>query len=265
MSKCEYYQELISRMMDEELSASESSALAEHLKDCPECAFMSEAFISLSDSISADMEDAPESLHYNVMAEIRRQEIIKKNRKSARLKKTLAAAACFALVVALGAGVMPKLKMASSAVSHDASEAAPMEATAPEFFRAQPETYAIEEDATVIEEAAPEAPEAHAVATSEDMGGTDIEVVSVAPMNAAKSDYRFSDEIMNELMQLLAGEVCDAESINGSDPMFTVSSDSFSISVYYIENTLYFADNLNSVVYKSVCVLSDFEYFISGF
>ena len=36
MSGCEYYQELISRMLDEDLSRDERAALAEHLGTCRE-------------------------------------------------------------------------------------------------------------------------------------------------------------------------------------------------------------------------------------
>ncbi|MGN0964729.1 MAG: anti-sigma factor family protein, partial [Dysosmobacter sp.] len=38
MSSCEYYQELISRMVDEELSAEEQAVLVSHLEHCPDCA-----------------------------------------------------------------------------------------------------------------------------------------------------------------------------------------------------------------------------------
>ena len=39
MSGCEYYQELISRMLDEDISRDERAALAEHLGTCRECVF----------------------------------------------------------------------------------------------------------------------------------------------------------------------------------------------------------------------------------
>ena len=79
MSSCEKYQELISRMVDEELCAKERAALTEHIRSCPDCAALYSAFSALSRQIGGDLEDAPAELRENVMAEIRRTEIRKKS------------------------------------------------------------------------------------------------------------------------------------------------------------------------------------------
>ena len=109
MCGCEYYQELISRMLDEDLSRDERSALAEHLETCRECAAMYQAFSVLSDTLASDMEEPPEGFSDNVMAEIRRSEIIRKNRKprvlSRQTKNFIVAAACAALVLVTAGGV----------------------------------------------------------------------------------------------------------------------------------------------------------------
>ena len=108
MSGCEYYQELISRMLDEALSRDERAALAEHLGTCRECAAMYQAFSALSDTISSDLEEPPEELCDNIMAELRRSEIIRRNRRtgpSRQVKNLIAAAACAALVLAAVGGV----------------------------------------------------------------------------------------------------------------------------------------------------------------
>ena len=73
MNGCEYYQELISRMLDEDLSRSERAELAKHLETCSECAAMYQAFSVLSDTISSDMAEPPEDLVDNIMADIRRK------------------------------------------------------------------------------------------------------------------------------------------------------------------------------------------------
>ena len=93
MSGCEYYQELISRMLDEDISRDERAALAEHLGTCRECAAMYQAFSALSDTISSGMVDPPEELTDNIMAELRRSEIRRKNRRMPRQMKNLIAAA----------------------------------------------------------------------------------------------------------------------------------------------------------------------------
>lgn len=106
MSGCEYYQELISRMLDEDISRDERAALAEHLGTCRECAAMYQAFSALSDTISSGMVDPPEELTDNIMAELRRSEIRRKNRRMPRqMKNLIAAAACAAVVIAAVGGV----------------------------------------------------------------------------------------------------------------------------------------------------------------
>ncbi len=105
MSGCEYYQELISRMLDEDISRDERAALAEHLGACRECAAMYQAFSALSDTISSGMVDPPEELTDNIMAELRRSEIRRKNRRMPRqMKNLIAAAACAAVVIAAVGG-----------------------------------------------------------------------------------------------------------------------------------------------------------------
>lgn len=105
MSGCEYYQELISRMLDEDISRDERAALAEHLGTCRECAAMYQAFSTLSDTISSGMVDPPEELTDNIMAELRRSEIRRKNRRMPRqMKNLIAAAACAAVVIAAVGG-----------------------------------------------------------------------------------------------------------------------------------------------------------------
>ena len=105
MSECKYYQELISRMLDRDLSKRERAAVMEHLDSCSECAAMYEAFSMLSNNVSANLADPPEELTEDIMANIRRSEMIRKNRKTSRqLKTVIAAAACVAVLVAVVGG-----------------------------------------------------------------------------------------------------------------------------------------------------------------
>lgn len=106
MNTCDYYQELISRMLDDELSNNERSVLAEHLYMCDECAAMYSAFSMVSDMVATDLVEPPEELADDVMAHIRRAEIRKRNRRNTRAtKNAIAAAACVAFVVAAVGGV----------------------------------------------------------------------------------------------------------------------------------------------------------------
>lgn len=130
MSECEKYQEHISLMIDGELSESESTALAEHLKVCPECSAVYAAFSALSSELSSKLAEPPVGLHENVMAQIRRDNIKKKNsRLSKPIKNILAAAACLALLTGVSAGIKP-LRMGSAMDNAAAPAAAAPEAVA---------------------------------------------------------------------------------------------------------------------------------------
>ena len=48
MKPCEDYQELISRLLDGDLSEEEQSSVERHIASCPDCRAMYDAFSSLS-------------------------------------------------------------------------------------------------------------------------------------------------------------------------------------------------------------------------
>ena len=153
MSSCEHYQELISRLVDDELSAEEQAVLVSHLEHCPDCAALYQAFQSISGVIAEDLEEPPEALSENVMAELRREAIKTKNRKKRRWKGPLATAACLAVVIA-AAWLIPNMFRANSA--------APSEAPALASDQAVPQTrgYGLEngDDPASAEVAVTEAP-----------------------------------------------------------------------------------------------------------
>ena len=141
MNGCEYYQELISRLVDGELSEEGRAVLAQHLRECGECAAVYDAFAGISQAIGDDMVEAPESIAENVMAHVRRSMILEKNgdktperskkhqterkhnRNKPGFKVILSAAACLALVVA-AAYTLPVFKGADGAQVFAAPKAA---------------------------------------------------------------------------------------------------------------------------------------------
>ena len=54
MNSCEHYQELISRLVDGELSREEHEALMEHMKSCSACNAMYAVFHDLSDILAEE-------------------------------------------------------------------------------------------------------------------------------------------------------------------------------------------------------------------
>ena len=156
MEDCAYMQELISRMLDEDLNADEQAALAKHLESCPACRTMVEAFTAVSASLGGELEEPPESLCENVMAEIRRDEIRKKNRRPWRAALSVAAVLVLALGLRIGLG--PRLGSAnmSAAVKEMAAE---VEESAEAEVPAEAGVYAAgaAEDAGAAPQAAPKA------------------------------------------------------------------------------------------------------------
>ena len=129
MTECERYQELISRMADEELAKSERAALSAHMEHCSQCNTMYAVFSNLSEIIGQDTEPLPEGLHENIMADIRRSAIKQRNVKERRrfvipkpFRNVIAAAACAAVVIFAAKGMLPEKMNDTSAMS--ASEAA---------------------------------------------------------------------------------------------------------------------------------------------
>ena len=102
MNSCAYYQELISSLVDGELSDEENEALMLHLNTCSRCNAMYAVFHDLSDILSEEPEPLPEGLHENIMAGVRRSELKKRNRHMRRvgLRTAMTAAACAVLVLA---------------------------------------------------------------------------------------------------------------------------------------------------------------------
>ena len=124
MNSCAYYQELISSLVDGELSEEENEALMLHLNTCSRCNAMYAVFHDLSDILSEDPEPLPEGLHENIMAGVRRSEIMKKNRRMRRigLRTAMTAAACAVLVLFAAVSFEPG-RRADSVSIHSEQEA----------------------------------------------------------------------------------------------------------------------------------------------
>ena len=114
---CEQYRELISALLDGELEASEQAALEQHLRSCADCAAVYQGFMALSGALADDLAEPPESLRANVMAELRREQIYRANRRSRPLRGMLATAACVALL--LGAALFSGVLNRGTAVDGD--------------------------------------------------------------------------------------------------------------------------------------------------
>lgn len=154
MSSCESYQELISRMVDGELSLQEEAELKRHLETCPDCAALFSAFSLLSDQIGSELEPVPLDLHDNVIAEIQRTEFRRHSRRPIILRTAMSLAACAVLAIGLYFGVSLTRGNLISASAFRSKDAGTEQAVS------EPEALA-EEKAALTEERA-EAPEVEA-------------------------------------------------------------------------------------------------------
>lgn len=99
MSDCKAYQELISRMLDEDLSEAEKARLHAHIEDCPECRRMLDAFSMLQHTMADDLEEPPAELAKAVMEQVRREPVSIAKKRGKHVGRWLALAACLAIVV----------------------------------------------------------------------------------------------------------------------------------------------------------------------
>ena len=99
MIDCEKCREMISCLLDDELSDAERSLVREHIEHCPECQSVYDAFCAISEQMRKP-EPLPDGLHEKIMSGIGAKP--KKKTGIVRIKY-LSAAACVALVIFAGA------------------------------------------------------------------------------------------------------------------------------------------------------------------
>lgn len=272
MSGCEKYQELISRLIDEDLDEKEHAELTAHLKNCKECALMVSAFTGLSAALSSDLEEVPEALHENMMAAVRRSHMAAQNRrKFVKRVKKYSVAACLALIVlvAAGAGKLFGARFAKSAMDMDtpADQAAPAEAPCSEE-EPQAEGYGcVSGSAADGSEAAgdgrirvepglggaadPNGVSAQAAETTEG----EAETVEAA-MDTASRQLNCSWE---ELSAFLGGETCDTiteqELAPFLDCVLSLSEEEASgkVYIYVLDGTLYYYTEAGRELYRAAC------------
>ena len=119
MSACDKYQEMISALLDGELTEEEQTQVRAHIASCAECRAMYEAFSALNAAVSADV-DVPESLHDGIMARVHSAETATKTQgKLTVLRRTVSLAACLVVIVgtvfALRNNLFPHRKAADAA------------------------------------------------------------------------------------------------------------------------------------------------------
>ena len=99
MTECSLYQELISRMLDGDLSESENERLHAHISECADCRRVLDAFTMLRDSMAEDLEEPPAGFADAVMEQVRHEPVSIAKKRRLPVARYLALAACLAIVV----------------------------------------------------------------------------------------------------------------------------------------------------------------------
>lgn len=98
MTDCEKCREMISCLLDGELSQAEQSLVREHIASCPECRSVYDAFSAVSEQMHEE-EPLPDGLHEKIMSGIKAKP---KKKTGIVWIKYLSVAACLALVIFAG-------------------------------------------------------------------------------------------------------------------------------------------------------------------
>lgn len=98
MIDCEKCREMISCLLDGELSEAEQSLVREHIASCPECRSVYDAFSAVSEQMHEE-EPLPDGLHEKIMSGIKARP---KKKTGIVWIKYLSVAACLALVIFAG-------------------------------------------------------------------------------------------------------------------------------------------------------------------
>ena len=99
MIDCQKCREMISCLLDDELSQADIALVREHIEHCPECRSVYDAFCAISEQMRKT-EPLPEGMHEKIMSVIGARP---KKKTGVIWIKYLSAAACIALVIFAGA------------------------------------------------------------------------------------------------------------------------------------------------------------------
>lgn len=302
MSSCEQYQELISRLADGDLSQKEEKDLRAHMETCPDCAMLFQAFSAISRAVEEDLEDVPFDLRESVMAEIRREEIRKRNRLPNILRAVMSAAACVAVIVGVYLGVSltrgnhlstaafqsndaltEEKAVAAQAEAVEEKAAAPrlaagdiMPAEEPEPAEEAPRLFA--DSATVT--AAGEADEAAAVNAAPAEAADTGEVAENVPEADAPAEeetvqsaepevFELRDWSLSLLRTLLGGKASQRspEELEGCllyRIRLTAEKDLPEVPVYELDGVLYYLDPAEDTLYQADLTPEELDRFLHG-
>ncbi|MEG1633560.1 MAG: zf-HC2 domain-containing protein [Oscillospiraceae bacterium] len=267
MTKCNDYREMMSQMLDDELTEPQKAELLSHISACPDCARVYSAFAFLSSSIDEGAEP-PETLCADVMSAIRAGNIVPisaAKKRSRAPAKFLALAACMALVV-----------FAASKVGIFSAPGTPGDISAPAAQTLDPSNanaddarFYLESDST--QPLTPEDGEANGIlpeisvySVGADSRSADAGLLGVSSVALFSGDLTeptrdpiaivTDEESLLLLINLLDfSEMCDETAVSG-DPVFIfditpTEGEVYSVSVWISDGRLYCRSDEDNLLY----------------
>ena len=259
MQNCDKIQELISCLLDGELSSEERADVAKHLESCEECRNIYESFAAVSECLREEAAEAPDSIRENVMAELRREALEKRNiaaapgggRSRSVWKNVLGLAAVAALALGLryaylSTGVREAAVTAPLTVSMQGAELAKASETAEDPAEA----------AETEEAAAPEAPLLLADSSAAGMSPAASADIPIQASTSAEPEIPRADLsgtlTMSGLLEYLAGEKSDAvPDPAGPAPVLVVTVSDGELVLFERDGALCYIDPGDSSPYLS--------------
>ena len=248
MNSCEKYEELISRLIDEDLTDEESSQLQQHMAECEECRKLYDYMFGISEAMDESLEELPEGLHENIMAQVNRAATIQKNRvrtsKIIRLVTGTAAVAVLVagVVLATGAGRMGSSQSSMAADARISASPQLAEEAMGEEAPAEIETFPAEAPAEFDAAMEPEAPY-----TMVDQADTN----TGAPAQVTGESLR----------SFLGGEAYEGDP---GEPVQLLTLEDGQFAFYELDGMLLYRDPADGQIYRSDKDVSQLREFIQG-
>lgn len=214
--ECEYFETLILRVPDGDLTDAEADALQTHLRACPECRRFFQALRSVSGALSDASAEPPAELAAGVMERILAQTTPntapassprRKNAGPKRRWRSLSAAACLILIA--GGAVFGASRLRNAGRSSDADDSVVLERS----------MAAVTEESEAAEAPMPE-PAAYSLEDTPMLADAYGE-------SAAEADAAAGNSLPLETMQVPEGREAEFESIitdSHEEPDFTTAS-----------------------------------------
>lgn len=265
--KCNEIRELISSMLDNELTAEDSAVVTEHLAECSECMRVFEAFHAISVSME-ELEDVPDGFTEAVMHRINTPAPVKKRRPA--IIRLASLAACLALVIFTGSQFVTSHVQSDNRQIQDTTQYARVTIQTPKptptATPVSTDDIAVlhTDDADGVENKDAAATEVNAVQTPSQVVSSEEAVPAITPtpvpVPTATPSPNSAEQLPTELTTiddlLIVAEAADYE-LPTDEAAYTVTvqdkdGNEVTLFVWIVENRIYCKDPVNETAWYTI-------------